>query len=181
MSQIRPWLNYLVRHAGPAGILGLALLAAAGSYYLSVVLPLETSIPQLKSEYAAAASNRASAGEVVRTHMTQRDKVEGFHTFFPQREHALGWISVLYRAAERHNLQLAHGEYRPAGPKNKHPAQMQILLPVRGSYTQIRRFINGALAEIPFLALDEIDFQRSSAGSADVEAKIRFTLYLRED
>lgn len=179
MAQIKPWLDYFVRQAGVPGIVGIAILAAVPAYYMSVTRPLKTSIPQLRAEYAAATRSQVSAGAVVRTRMTRQDRIEDFHNFFPQQKHALGWIGVLYKAAEREDLQLIHGEYRAAGKPDKHPAQMQILLPVRGSYAQIRRFVTGALAEIPFLALDEIDFQRSASGGSTIEAKIRFTLYLR--
>lgn len=181
MTSFTPWLHYLARRAGIPGMFGLAALAAAPVYYLTVIAPQENAIPVLRAEYNAARQSTNVVPEVVRTHMTRQDKIENFHTFFPEQKHALGWMSVLYQAAEKENLHLAHGEYRPAGQPGKQPGQLQILLPVTGNYGQMRRFINAALAEIPFLALDEIDFQRSSTGGSSIEAKIRFTMYLRDN
>lgn len=180
MSPLKPWIHYLARRAGIPGMIGMAALVAAPAYYLTVIAPQENAIPALRAEYSAASRNTNTAGEVVRTRMTRQDRVENFHTFFPQQKHALSWMSVLYKAAEKENLHLAHGEYRPTGQPGKQPAQLQILLPVTGNYGQIRRFISSALAEIPFLALDEIDFQRGTAGGSSIEAKIRFTMYLRD-
>lgn len=180
MPPLTPWMHYFARRAGLLGMIGLAALVAAPVYYLTIIVPQENSIPALRTEYSAASRSTNAAGEVVRTQMTRQERIENFHTFFPQQKHALGWMSILYKAAEKENVHLAHGEYRPAGQPGKHPAQLQILLPVTGNYGQIRRFISAALAEIPFLALDEIDFQRSTTGGSSIEAKIRFTMYLRD-
>lgn len=181
MTQIKPWLAYFIRQAGLLGIIGLVLLASIPAYYLIIAGPLESTASELHAEYASTTQRTTATGEVHRTYAARQQKIDDFYNFFPSSKTALGWIGKLYEVAEREGLQLVHGEYRAAGDQHKHPVQWQVILPVRGSYTQIRRFVTGALAEIPFISLDGIDFQRSAAGNSGIEAKIRFTLYLRGD
>jgi hypothetical protein len=54
----------------------------------------------------------------------------------------------------------------------------QVTLPVRGTYPQIRKFVDGALAQVPALSLDGIQFERRNIGDATVDAKIKFVVYL---
>jgi hypothetical protein len=52
------------------------------------------------------------------------------------------------------------------------------MFPLRGTYPQVRRFVAAALARVPHLALDTIQFERSKVGEAVVNAKVTFVLYL---
>jgi len=51
-------------------------------------------------------------------------------------------------------------------------------LPVSGSYTQIRSFLEGALAEIPVLSLDQASFRRKGTNETRIEAEIVLTFHL---
>lgn len=177
MISIRQWMTYLAHQVGIIGLIGLAVLAAVTGYYLSIVQPLEASLPKLRAGYFSA--SRSSAVRDSKAQQPVLSRSDAFQGFFPPQTQALGWVRMLYQIAEREKLQLVHGEYRAAGEQGKSPLQLQIMLPVRGSYAQIRSFVTGSLAEIPFLALDEIDFQRSTAGGPAIEAKMRFTLYMK--
>ena len=54
----------------------------------------------------------------------------------------------------------------------------EIVLPVEGSYAQLRDFIGRALAEIPVLSLDQLTLKRESRTQGDVQAELRLTLHL---
>lgn len=179
--QIRPWIRYALRRAGLPGLVGLTLLGCVTAGYVAIIRPIESTSVALQEEIAAAARRGTASGEIFRTHATRSEKIHSFRNFFPPGKSAFGWIGTLNQIAEREGLQLTHGEYRPDDAKDKHPQALQILLPVQGNYAQIRRFVSGALAEIPFIALDEIEFERNASSGKTVEAKLRFTLYLRRD
>jgi hypothetical protein len=51
----------------------------------------------------------------------------------------------------------------------------EIMLPVSGSYPQIRDFLKRALTEIPVLSLDSISVKRSDQA---LQAEMRLTLHL---
>jgi len=50
---------------------------------------------------------------------------------------------------------------------------------VSASYADIRRFVNRVLETNQTVALQTIDFSRSSSTDSKVESKVHFTLYLR--
>jgi hypothetical protein len=53
-------------------------------------------------------------------------------------------------------------------------------LPVTGEYRQIRAFLTELSAEIPALALENVQFSRQNVSDAAVEARIRLALYLEQ-
>ena len=56
----------------------------------------------------------------------------------------------------------------------------QIVLPVNGSYPQVRRFLSDTMRDMPGLALDAISFKREGGGSAQLQTELRFTAFLRK-
>ena len=57
------------------------------------------------------------------------------------------------------------------------PEKPSIVLPVSGSYAQIRDFLARALAEVPALSLDQMTLRRESRNQAEVHAELRLTLH----
>ena len=57
----------------------------------------------------------------------------------------------------------------------------EIVLPVHGTYPQVRVFLAQVLTKIPHLALQSVSFERQKVGDAMIEANIRLTLYLGEN
>jgi hypothetical protein len=51
-------------------------------------------------------------------------------------------------------------------------------MPVTGSYSQVRTFLEQALEEVPVLALDQASLRRKRTADHLVEAEIRFTVFL---
>jgi hypothetical protein len=54
----------------------------------------------------------------------------------------------------------------------------QINLPVTGNYPAVRAFVAEALEREPSLALDGMRLTRERMDSGEIEAELRFTLYL---
>ena len=92
---------------------------------------------------------------------------------------ALQTIELLHRAAALHGLTLASGEYRLAGSARTVAQRYQITLPVLGTYPQLRAWLADALNAQPALALEELSLSRPAAADARVQARVRWTLYLK--
>jgi hypothetical protein len=73
---------------------------------------------------------------------------------------------------------LRQGEYKAAYDRDARIHTYQVSLPVKGSYRAVWQFAMLALRAIPFASLDELSFRRDAIGQADVEARLRLTLYL---
>ena len=89
-------------------------------------------------------------------------------------------VKTLFGLAAKSNLTLSQGEYKNAFDQNAQLHSYQVTLPVKGSYRDIWQFGMLVLRAIPFAALDDISFKRESIGDAQVEARLRLTLYLSQ-
>jgi hypothetical protein len=54
----------------------------------------------------------------------------------------------------------------------------EIVLPVAGTYPQIRDFLRRSLEEIPVLSLDQLSVKRERRSDAAVQAELRMTLHM---
>jgi hypothetical protein len=108
------------------------------------------------------------------------DNLALFYRSLGERNHAEQQLRILFALADKAGLVLSKGEYREAFDSNAHVYTYQLTLPVKGSYRAIRDFAMQSLRAIPFASLDEISFRRDAIGDTNVEARLRFTLYLRD-
>lgn len=157
---------------GWAGLAGLALAALAIGYALAVVAP--------RAIDAAGEGKRPT----VDRSMAMDSASEAAQRFIDSLPDSTGTAPVLaeiYAAAARENLALGRAEYQFAPAGNPMFQLYQIQAPVRGNYVQVRRFIQAALKRVPTMALDDVSFRRQSIGDPQVEARIRFTVYLRKE
>lgn len=103
-----------------------------------------------------------------------------FNDTLGEKRYAEQHVKVLFGLAAKAGLSLNQGEYKPGYDKASRVSSYQITLPVKGSYQAIWQFALAALRELPFAALDDIGFRRENIGDAQVEARVRFTLYLKD-
>lgn len=164
---------------GAAAMLLFALCAAFGFFTLK---PLQAHIVALRTEakYLRAQSAGTRSQPEQKT-LNPAEQLAEFYRFFPRQESASDWMATLYNAAAQQNLNLDQGEYRLAHDRDGKLTRYDIVLPVKGGYVQLRKFIAQALAEVPSLSLDGIAFNRQKIGDAAVDAQLRFTLYLGDE
>ena len=162
---------------GWPGMLGLLLLVSAGLMYLTVVQDRTTRLAQIKSESASLKSRIDQAAKTGIPETGSTDELNKFYGFFSGVT-LTEWLTKLYGAAEAQKLVLEQGEYRLSPDKSGKLARYQITLPVKGTYLQIRQFVDQALIDVPVAALDDINFKREAIGGTQLEARIKFTLYV---
>lgn len=104
----------------------------------------------------------------------------GFYEALGEKRYAEQQVKVLFDLAAKSNLTLSQGEYKAAYDKASRVSTYQIILPVKGAYQSIWQFSMQALREMPFASLDEVGFRRDTIADANVEARLRFTLYLKD-
>lgn len=89
-------------------------------------------------------------------------------------------IKTLFAIGKKTGLILNQAEYKLIHNKSGRYYAYQIQLPLKGSYTAIRKFCEQTLLEIPFVALNDIEFKREAIANGMLEARLRFTLYLAD-
>lgn len=161
------------------GALGGALLLAAAGYGAAVLLPERETLLRVQARADGlerrAAAVRSGAEAAPQGPAARRAK---FFAALPARDDVTQHVERIYAAAALEQLSLAHGEYTAADVAGTGLVRYRITLPVKGSYRQVRRFVDAATAALPGLTLDDLSLQRPHAGEAQVEAKVQLSLYL---
>ena len=160
---------------GAPGVIGAGLLVFLGALYVSAVRPEQARLGELQAELSQAQQRKTQ--DAVRP-PSSTETLDAFYAAFPGGEQLPDLLGKVFLAAKSQDLRLEQGEYRVVGGAGSVLTQFQITLPVRGSYPQIRKFVNAALEEVPTLSLDSIHFERQKVADAAIEAKVRLIVYL---
>lgn len=169
-------LQLLVARVGGLALLAIALSVVAVAGHFAVLPKLQELI---EANFRAQAVVRAQPAE---SHLAQqvRTRYDEFRLrLAPLNEHR-NHLKALFKEAADSGVSLSQGDYRLQPDSDCNCQALQITLPIRGTYPQIRAFVDAALAKIPPLSLDEISFRRENVKSPVVEAQLRLTLYLKE-
>jgi hypothetical protein len=169
-------LRALVEKLGPIGGLGVALLFGCAVFFFTAVAPVEDELASLQEQRLAEDLALRSGRRTVDT----ASQLNDFMAFFPTADTTSQWLGLVYAAAEKEGIQLAQGTYKVRGDSGVGLMAYQVTLPVRGAYPQIRRFIGQVLTDVPAASLESIAFQRERSADGAVDAKLVFTLHLRE-
>jgi hypothetical protein len=112
--------------------------------------------------------------------MPPEERLADFYDALGDKRFAEQQIKTLFAIAKKAGLTLDQAAYQSGVDKNGRFHTYQIVIPVKGSYSAIRQFCKQTLLAIPFASLDEMSFKRDALASRDVEAQLRFTLYLSD-
>ncbi len=161
----------LRRDLGWPGMASLALVAVAVVFHLVAIRPLEQRSQRLDAQLSRPS---VDTDQLKRVSASRHGE---FYKFFHRPERADELLAKVYGIATASGLQLRAADYRlSAGTQPL--TRYQITLPVSGTYTQIRSFLEAALAEIPVMSLDHASFRRKTANEGRVDTELVITLHL---
>lgn len=164
--------------------LGWPLLAGTGLLLLALLygtslVPQWQQVGALRDQHAQLAEQVRQLKRGERQVAVQAaDPLQDLHRQLPAQPQATEAIERLYALARAEKITLARGEYALGVDPKTRLARYQILLPLRGSYPQIRRFLHALLGQMPALVLEDIDLQRKRIGDSELTGRIRMTLFL---
>jgi hypothetical protein len=175
------WQSRLIANAigWPGGVaIGLVLICSGVGF--AYIKPLQSHLMAIQQEANTLRiqSKRTRLSEQSSSNPAQQ--LASFYRFFPQQDSVAGSLGKLYGAASVQNLNLDLGEYHLVHERDSKLTRYEIVLPVKGGYVQIRKFIAQVLADIPNLALNGMTFTRQKIDDPLLEAQLQFTLYLGE-
>lgn len=191
--RLRHALSYASFHARSLGMLGgvgLILCLGAAAYALVEMPRHDTQAMALKQELAGV---RASRRALEATMAAQGGAAEVAQTIvIPNATETPTLLFKLENNARKSGLQVKRTDYRyvdasPAAPtkgkvREAGPSrfvEVRISAPVTGTYRNIRGFIAAATRQIPGLSLDDISLKRDAIGKGEVQAVLRFSLFVR--
>lgn len=175
-EQLRWHSQRLLPQLGWPGMVAIALLVTSIPFYFSAIRPLQTNLNALKQNLEDARD--ASSSRVDHSADTPMEQLDEFYRFFPSEEDSPRWLGKMVEIAGRNGLVLNHGEYAVMRDSAGQLRRFKITLPVQGTYPQIRRYLAALIAEIPNMALENVQFERKDIGDTKLQARIRLVLYL---
>jgi len=141
-----------------------AVLATALAFSFLVVRPLEERSRLLVARIQPEAAGNADA------------KVAALYRYLKKEESPTDWLAKLYGIGRATGLDLQSATY--ATQSSGRIERYEIVMPVAGSYQQLRDFLKRASAEIPVLSVDQMTLKRESRKDGALQAELRLTLHL---
>lgn len=174
---LRRWLRVL----GWPGVAALGLLVACPSLYVSAIRPMQEHLQDTQRSVISLREQMLHDGKAGKGKLsTPAEQLVEFYRAFPAERFSPQWLEKLIAVAEQNDLTLNEGEYKTTRDKVGRLVRYQITLPVTGEYPQIREFLAALPAEIPIIALEDVQFERNNIAESAVEAKIKLVLYLEQ-
>jgi hypothetical protein len=164
-------MKKIVERIGMAGVAAIALLAAALAFSNFMVRPLEERNALLKQSASGKTHSAAPSGA----------KVAAVYAYLQKEEDTTDWLAKLHGIGTATGIQMRAASYSTK-PAEGRIMRYEIVLPVAGSYAQIRDFLKRAQAEIPVMSIDQVtlkkDDKKGATPQAALHAELRLTLHM---
>jgi hypothetical protein len=157
---------------GLTGLAALFLFAAAGVFFTLVLQPMKDKSQALESR--ASRVRDAAPGPAGNA----SEKVGAVYEYLKKPETTTDWLAKLYAIGSATGVELQSASYKTQATPGTNLERYEIVVPLSGSYTQMRDFLKRSLAEIPVLSLDQISLKRESRREGTVQAEVRLTLHM---
>ena len=169
-----PFVFWALGRTGRTGLIGMALIAASGIFFLSTHSALVGEVNDLKDQLDAA---RARPSTVAASRPS--DEPARLVGELPTRVEVPALLGTLVAQAEQAHLSIDTGKYEVSTTKASGVTRYHVSFPVTGAYVQVRAFIDSVLTALPAAAISELSIERKQVGDGSVEAQLRLTLYTR--
>jgi Tfp pilus assembly protein PilO len=160
-------MKKLVERIGMAGVAAIGLLAAALFFSHFMVKPLEERNALLKQSVSGKSNTAAPSGE----------KVAAVYEYLRKDEDTTDWLAKLHGIGTATGIQMRAASYSTK-PAEGRIVRYEIVLPVAGSYAQIRDFLKRAQAEIPVMSIDQVSLKKDEKKGGAIHAEMRLTLHM---
>lgn len=166
---------------GWPGVVAIGLLSICPAFYFSAILPAQEKLASTRHSVLALQErmNNAGTGENA-DQRTPEEQLADIYRMFPDGSDLPASLEKIFALAQSQGIGLDKGEYQVTRNNKGKLVSFQVMLPVKGEYTQIRKYIDALRADIPVLSLQQVQFKRQKIGDRVVEANIKLALYLLE-
>jgi Tfp pilus assembly protein PilO len=177
LKSLYPIMKYRMRLVPWPIATGIFLLTACLPILLFVILPQKYALDQLEQNTARLHREMPKHQSQKIDHSPQAS-LNTFYRSLPPETEAPRLIEALLKSAADNGIVAEKAEYQLTRSSTAHFSRYQITLPVHADYIAVRKFSTQVLNTMPNAALNEISFRRDESKPGQVEARLRFTLYM---
>ena len=174
VKQLVPHVQYQLSRLGPAGQAGLASLIAAAVVTASALIPARNAIEALQADIVSAQQAPHSAAR-------DEDGLSRVVTTLPTRAQVPAIVGLVFKQAQATGVPLDSGHYAFTPAKPGGVGRYELEFPVKAGYPEIRNFINQTLAAVPAAGLQKLHIERKAVGETQVNADVRFVIFVRSE
>ena len=169
-------LRYQLQRQGWLAFAGLLLLLLALALQWIWVDGLHARNAELHAQLQA---QRQAQVQKPQASEDKAQRQAAFYATLPDASAAMDAIGVLNRAAARHKVVLVTAEYRVARQGTGPLLRYQISVPLRADYVHLHAWLTEVMNALPNAALDDLSLKRDDAAQELLDARLRFTVFLR--
>ena len=179
VHRLRWELARMAAGLGLPGVVAAGLLVLTASVWFGLVLPAHGEADRLLDERARLDRQAREAGDSAgAAPLGVREQLAEFRSRFGDEKGLSAALASLHAVARQHGLQIEQAEFRLSSDAREPLSRYAIVLPVKADYRAVRRFTQDALGRLPGLALEELSLRRGDARASEVEAQLRFVLFI---
>jgi hypothetical protein len=156
---------------GATGLAAVVVFAAAALFMAFVLQPLKEKNRVLEARAGIGRDLGAVAN------VNAAEKLGALYQYLEKPEATTDWLAKLYAIGKATGVELQQATYKSQNAGGR-LQRYEIVLPLNGSYTQMREFLKRSLAEIPVMSLDQVSLKRESRNAGAVQAELRMTLHM---
>ncbi len=163
---------------------GLVLVGVIGMLlgFAVIVMPrldaeLAAEVATLNELQVRVASNQEGSGAAAAPATASAFHYRAFRATLPASEQVLPSIKAVLDSAASHRLISTRAEYVRAHDAHAQVETLQMMVPVNGRYSDVRRWIEEILSTQAYVAVNELAFKREEISLNQVEAKVRLTIW----
>jgi hypothetical protein len=157
----------------------LCLLAAVMGLLLVPAWQEQLQALQTEVQRAQAGSQRLLSEPANPVVSSDQRNLQDFLAILGDARHAEQQLQSLFVMARGLEIGLPQGQYKMSCDDSGLLCNYRAQLPVKGSYSQVRAFIEECLQVLPSLSLDEVGFKRETVTDEELEVRLVMTLVVR--
>lgn len=183
-NRLMQQLRWQAARLGNMGKIGAGLLVVAGIFFMGAVQPEKNTLAALKerAETLKMQLQSEKSGDIPAAEriLTNDQALQAFYEFFPRFDSSPFWVRELVRVAQKNGVEINSSDFRLTFERDWRLSRYEIILPVRGRYSQIRAFMADALETVPAMAITGFAIKRDNVQSTQLEVRFEMSLYLNE-
>lgn len=183
-NRLMQQLRWQAARLGNMGKIGAGLLVVAGIFFIGAVQPEKNTLAALKerAETLKMQLQSEKSGDIPAAEriLTNDQALQAFYEFFPRFDSSPFWVRELVRVAQKNGVEINSSDFRLTFERDWRLSRYEIILPVRGRYSQIRAFMADALETVPAMAITGFAIKRDNVQSTQLEVRFEMSLYLNE-
>ena len=107
-------------------------------------------------------------------------RLQALQTLLQQGPEAGQIVRRMITLARAEQITLAQADYQQQANAGIGVTRVQITQPVRATYPELRRYIEAVLATTPNASLDQVVAKRDNVGQTQVEARLKWSLWIAQ-